>query len=80
VALHEGDYTATRSWPPSAAMMHLEEDTHPLGLAAQGAHASVTAAASGAYPGMTEWGAHEGDSQDRTELLAALEAESEHGE
>jgi hypothetical protein len=29
---------------------------------------------------MTEWGAHEGDTQDRTELLAALEAESEHGE
>jgi len=79
VALHEGDYTATMSWAPSAAMLHLGEDTYPLGVAAQGAHASSTAAASGAYPGMTEWSAHEGD-QDRTELLAALEAESEHGE
>ena len=29
---------------------------------------------------MTEWDAHEGGTQDRTELLAALEAESEHGE
>jgi hypothetical protein len=34
----------------------------------------------GAKSEMREWGAHEGDTQDRTELLAALEAESEHGE
>jgi hypothetical protein len=60
--------------------MHPGKDTHPLGPAAQGTHASATAAASGACPGMTEWGAHEGGTQDRTELLAALEAESEHGE
>jgi hypothetical protein len=50
-------------------------DIHTGRSAAPVAHASPRVGASGARPGMTEWGAPEGATQDRTKLLPALEAE-----